>query len=58
MDVSQCINMLGPGLDAPKEEPGRPTEVRPGEHGQPVGAGALYIRRQVKQDTEFVLMAS
>ena len=30
MDVSQCINMLGPGLDAPVQAVGRPTEVRTG----------------------------
>lgn len=31
MDVSHCINMLGPGLDAPVQAVGRPTEVRSGE---------------------------
>ena len=31
MDVSHCINMLGPGLDAPVQAIGRPTEVRSGE---------------------------
>ncbi|KAK9836181.1 hypothetical protein WJX81_007312 [Elliptochloris bilobata] len=30
MDVSQCITLLGPGLDSPVDSSGRPTEVRPG----------------------------
>ena len=57
MDVSQRINVLGPGLDAPVQAVGRPTEVRSGEFDHTVCRRCFYVMTR-QGGKEFVCIIS